>query len=141
MIRPIEVSADKDEVESARHLEIPIQGPAPANLLVQINGIAKPELDLFGTQTGPNEIATVHVYIDTDYKLRDDDVLVNSAVYACLASIDCDESPPHRWALDQTNIVLRTSKVIALHATCVLQNDVALHRIGYQVSLLIARTH
>jgi hypothetical protein len=133
------VAADLGGVASARHLEIPIVGPGRANLLVVANGVALPELttdEVLGTE----ETTPIDFLIDTDYKLRDNDVLIDSSAYVTLSSIDADDSTDFLLALDSTEVKVRTSKVIQLKASGAVGGDAGLHRIGYQVNLLVMRT-
>jgi hypothetical protein len=135
----IEVAADMGEVVDARHLEIPVQGPEGANLLVFINGVTLKGLDTdddFRTRA----FSPVNFFIDTDYKLRDDDRLIQSSAYACLSSIGADDSTPFLLALDETIVKVRTSRVIQLYLNGAVEGDTALYRIGYQVNLLVLRT-
>lgn len=126
------------QVASARHLEIPIGGPGRANLLVVVDGVAVPDLAT-DEQLGTEDATAVEFFIDTDYKLRDDDVLLDSSAYVTLASIDADDSTAFRLALDATEVVVRTSKVVQLHVSGGVGGDTGLHRIGYQVNLVVMR--
>jgi hypothetical protein len=126
-------------VASAHHLEIPIVGPGRANLLVVIDRIAIPELatdEVLETE----ETTRIDFLIDTDYKLRDADALIDSSAYVTLSSIDADDSTDFLIALDTTEVKVRTSNVIQLKASGAVGGDTGLHRIGYQVNLLVMRT-
>jgi len=126
-------------VASARHLEIPIQGPGAATLLVVINGVAIPDVIIPEDLHDSEARTPFDFFIDTDYKLRDDDRLLGSSAYVSLASIDSDDSRKFLLALDSTEVKVRTSKVIQLKANGALEGDSGLHRIGYQVNLLVER--
>src|SRR3954447_14679582 len=102
MTERIQIAADMGEITGARHLEIPIQGPGHANLLVCINGITLKGFDTDEDFRNQREPTDIEIFIDTDYKLRDDYVLVNSTAYACLASMGTDDSTGFRLALDES---------------------------------------
>jgi hypothetical protein len=135
----ISVAADMGGVASAHHLEIPIAGPGRANLLVITDGVAIPDLSTDET-LGTEDTTPIDFFIDTDYKLRDSDALLDSSAYVTLSSIDADDSTDFVIALDSTEVRVRTSNVIQLKASGAVGGDTALHRIGYQVNLLIMRT-
>jgi hypothetical protein len=138
MSQPIPIAADMGEVGSARHLELPIQGP-DANLLVLINGITLKGLDT-DHDFGSRDRTAVDFFIDTDYKLRDDDVLTDSSTFVSLASIGADDSTTFLLALDEVSVNVRTSKVVQLHVRGAVEGDTAIYRIGYQVNLAVLRT-
>jgi hypothetical protein len=125
-------------VASARHLEVPITGPGRANLLVIANGIA-----IFDIETdealGTEDLTAFDFLIDTDFKLKDNDALLDSSAYACLSAIQADDSTDFRVALDSTEVKVRTSNVIQLKVSGEFEGDTGIHRIGYQVNLVISR--
>jgi hypothetical protein len=125
-------------VASAHHLEIPIAGPGRANLLVITDGVAVPDLST-NEMLGTEATTPIDFFIDTDYKLHDTDDLIDSSAYVTLSSIDADDSTDFLIALDSTEVRVRTSKVILLKASGAVSGDTGLHRIGYQVNLLIMR--
>src|SRR5882672_11186944 len=134
MTERIQLAVDMGDVTAAAHLEIPVQGPGNANLLVCINGITLRGFDTdddFGNGREPTDI---EIFIDTDYKLRDDDVLLNHTAYASLASMGTDDSTGFQLALDQSFVEMRTSRVIRLRLTGKAEGDTALYRIGYQAN-------
>jgi hypothetical protein len=118
------------------HLEIPIQGPGGANLLVCINGIT-----LRGLDVDSDEEVPIRIVVETEYKLRDDDQIGGIAAYASLASIAADGGEPLEIALDEISAIRRTSNVVALIVTGKLLGDTTLFRIGYQINLTLVRTH
>lgn len=130
------LAADLGDVGSVSHLEIPTQGPGEANLLVFINGITLSGQDVDSENPDPLEMI-----IETDYKLRDNDVLINSSAYACLASFGADDDRTLEVALDDVAVIRRTSNVIALRVTGQLVGDTTLFRVAYQVNLLLSRTN
>ena len=139
MTERIQIAADMGEVTAARHLEIPVRGPGPANLLVCINGITLKGFDTdedFKTRREPTDI---EIFIDTDYKLRDDDELVNSTAYSCLASMGTDDSTGFQLALDECFAEVRTSRVVRIRLLGRAEGDTAIYRIGYQANLLLVR--
>ena len=139
----ISVAADMGAVTggvaSAHHLEIPIVGPGRANLLVVIDGIAIPDLAT-DEALGTEDTTKVDFLIDTDFKLRDDDKLIDGSAYVTLSSIDADDSTDFLLALDNTEVKVRISNVVQLKASGAVGGDTGLHRIGYQVNLLVMRT-
>jgi hypothetical protein len=139
MTERIQIAADMGEVTAARHLEIPIQGPGRANLLVCINGITVKGFDTDDDFRNGREPTGIEIFIDTDYKLRDDDVLVNATAYACLASMGTDDSTGFQLALDDSFVEVRTSRVVRLRLTGQAEGDTAIYRIGYQANLLVMR--
>jgi hypothetical protein len=135
----IEISADLDQVASAHHLEIPIVGPGRANLLVVVDGIAIPDVatdEFIGTEAS----TPFDYFIQTDYKLKDDDLLLDSSAYVTLSSIDADDSTNFLIAMDTTEVLVRTTRVIWLHVHGGFEGDTGLHRIGYQVNLVVSRS-
>jgi hypothetical protein len=138
----VELAADMGDVVSARYLEIPIKGPGQANNLVVIDGIAVPDLDTnekFGLEN-PVPPVRVNFFIDTNYKLGDDDSLIDHSAYVCLSSINADDSTEFRLALDGTDVKVRTSKVVQLIAFGGVGGDTGLMRIGFQVNLLVRKS-
>jgi hypothetical protein len=127
------VEADFGDIGSSGHLEIPIRGPGRANLLVFINGITLREFDREWDVRFPFDM-----YIQTDYKLRDGDVLINSSAYACLAAFAVDENVME-VALNETGVILRTSNIITLKVSGDILGDIDLLHVGYQVNLLVSR--
>jgi hypothetical protein len=81
----------------------------------------------------------VDFFIDTDYKLLDNDVLIDGSAYVTLSGIAADDSTDFLLALDTTEVRLRTSKVVQLKVSGAVAGDTGLHRIGYQVNLLVMR--
>ncbi|PYQ26617.1 MAG: hypothetical protein DMF56_23690 [Acidobacteria bacterium] len=140
MIERIQIAADMGEVTAARHLEIPVQGPGRANLLVCINGITLKGFDTDEDFRNGREPTDIEIFIDTDYKLRDDDVLLYSTAYSCLASMGTDDDTGFQLALDQSFAEVRTSRVVRIRLTGTAEGDTAIYRIGYQANLLLART-
>lgn len=142
MTESIQIAADLGEVTGARHLEIPVKGPGRANLLVCINGITLKGFDTDNDFQNGREPTDIVIIIDTDYKLRDDDLLVTEqkwTAYACLASMGADDSTPFQLALDESFVEVPTSRVVRLRLTGKAEGDTALYRISYQVNLLVAR--
>ena len=113
----VELAADMGDVESARFLEIPIQGPRGADRLVIIDGIAVPDFDT-DEDLGAGNTDTVHItfFIDTNYKLSDLASLIDSSAYVSLASVQGDDSTEVRIAVEAAKVVKRTSGVIQLRA-------------------------
>jgi hypothetical protein len=134
-LTPIQLAADLGEVGSMGHLEIPIQGPGGANLLVCINGIT-----LSGLDVNNEEPEHFRIVVETEYKLRDDDQLIGGiAAFASLASIAADGGEPLEIALNEVSAIRRTSNVVALIVSGELLGDTTLFRIGYQISLTLLR--
>jgi hypothetical protein len=127
------VEADFGDIGSSRHLEIPVRGPGIANLLVFINGITQSEFDIEWDEVYPFDM-----FIQTDYKLRDGDLLVNSSAYACLAAFAVDENVME-VALNETAVIRGTSNVITLKVSGDILGDIDLLHVGYQVNLLVSR--
>jgi hypothetical protein len=138
MGEPIQLAADLGDVGSAGYLEIPIQGPAGANLLVCINGIT-----LSGLEIDPSDDPTpIHFVVETQYKLRDDDLVIGQiAAFASIASFAADDSEELEVALNEVSAIRRTSNVVALIVNGELLGDTALFRIRYQINLTISRIH
>ena len=133
----VPLATDLGGVGSFGHLEIPIQGPGGANLLVCINGITLSGLDVDWDEEVP-----IRIVVETEYKLRDDDQIIGAiAAYASLASIAADDDKPLEIALDEISAIRRTSNVVALIVTGKLLGDTTLFRIGYQINLTLVRTH
>jgi hypothetical protein len=135
----IEISADLNQVASAHHLEIPIIGPGRANLLVIVDGIAIPDVAT-DEYIGSEDSTPFDYFIQTDYKLKDDDVIIDSSAYVTLSSIDADDSTNFLIALDVAEVLVKTTNVIWLHISGGFEGDTGLHRIGYQVNLVVSRT-
>ena len=127
------VEADFGDIGSSRHLEIPVRGPGSANLLVFINGITQSQFDIDWEEVYPFDM-----FIQTDYKLRDGDLLVNSSAYACLAAFAVDENAME-VALNETAVIRGTGNVITLKVSGDVLGDIDLLHVGYQVNLLVSR--
>jgi hypothetical protein len=141
MTERVQIAADMGEIVDPRHLEIPVQGPGRINLLVCITGVTLKGFDTDDDFRNGRIRTDVEIFVDTDYKLRDDDVLVNSSAYACLASMGTDDSTGFQLALDESFAEVRTSRVVRLRLTGTAEGDTGIYRIGYQVNLLVMRTH
>ncbi len=133
---PISLATDLGEVGSIGQFEIPISGPAGANLLVCINGITLRGLDIDWEEPLP-----IRIVVETEYKLRDDDQVVGIAAYATLASIATDGGGSFEIALNDVSAIRRTSNIVALIVNGELLGDTTLFRIGYQINLTLRRTH
>ena len=105
--------------------------------MVCINGITLKGFDTDEDFRNGRERTGIEIFIDTEYKLRDSDVLVNSTVYACLASMGTDDSTGFELALDKSFAEVRTSKVVGLRLTGRAEGDTAIYRIGYEANLLV----
>ena len=132
----ITLSADLGDIGSLGRIDIPVQGPGGANLLVMLNGIT-----LSGVDVDWNAEVPLSFLIETDFKLGNGDVLRASTGYVCLASIGADDNKPMEVALDQVTVIQRTSDVIALLLQGAILGDTTIFRIAYQANLLIKRQH
>ena len=132
----VELAADDGEVDSARVLEIPINGPREANRLVIITGIAVPSLD---TDDRLYTRETIHIEfrIETGYKIAEQDSFLDGSAYVCLSSIQRDGDTEYRIAVEAAKVDLATSKVVRLIAFGAVGGDTALNKIGFQLNLLI----
>jgi hypothetical protein len=135
------VYADQGQVANPQFLEIPIQGPAPANRLVIVTGVAivAADEDNWHLLTGGGEDSSAKgdIYIETNYKLRDNDQLIDSATWISLASIEGDDDPDFTLAVDSAEALKRTSNVIQIHVVAATSDDVSLLRVSYQANLLV----
>ncbi len=139
--RPIGLSFDNGEVGSGRFLEIPIKGPGSANLLVMIDGLAISPID--GTPFNAfSDDAEFH--IATNYRLRDQDEMLDASAYACLAEVQADDEPDtgsnFSLTISGTGVVVATTRVIQLQVSAQLAGDTALMRIGYRLNVVLHRT-
>jgi hypothetical protein len=139
MAERIEIAADMGDVIGARHLEIPVRGPGRANLLVCIDGVTVKGFDTDADFASGRNLTDIEIFIDTEYKLRDDDILLESTAYACLAAIQSDDDTGFLLALDESFAEVRTSKVVRVRLKGRAGGDTALYRVGYQVNLLLER--
>jgi hypothetical protein len=152
------VDTDTGSVESHRFLEIPISGPGAANRLVAITGVAIPEADESdGTGTNAQNEPLIHgdIFIKTDYRLKDTDrwqEIVNgnkallAATYVSLASITYDDEEPaidavpaFTAAVDSVDTTVDSDNRIQVHLVVGLQGDTTIHRISYQVNILVQK--
>jgi hypothetical protein len=137
------MAADRGDVGSASYLEIPLAGPGEANTLVIVNGIAIPDLAT-NENLGTEDTIRLDFLIDTNYNLRDNDLLIDHSAYVCLSSIETDddegEGGEFRLALETADVLVRpTGKVVQLKASGAAGGDTGLHRIGFQLNLLVRR--
>ena len=130
----IDIAADLGGIGSLGRLEVPVRGPGRANLLVFLNGIT-----LSGFDVNWGDEVPLSFLIETNYKLRDDDVLLGSTGYVSLASIGADDNETMEVALDEVSVIRRTSDVVALMVRGAILGDTTIFRIAYQANLLIMR--
>jgi hypothetical protein len=137
------VASDWGDVASARYLEIPVSAPGEANTLVIVDGIAIPDL---ATDENLHTEDTIHLdfLIDTNYKLGDNDLLIDHSAYVCLSSIEADDDQgdggEFRLALETADVLVgKTSKIVQLKVSGAAGGDTGLHRIGFQLNLLVRR--
>ncbi len=140
----LSVSADQGQITNPRFLEIPIQGPKPANLLVTLTGVAivVPDDEAWDQLNDGYSGSTTagDIYIETNYKLRDSDELVDQATWVSLASIDADDDPDFIIAINSAETLERTSNVIQVHVAALTNDDASILRISYQSNILVNRT-
>lgn len=133
----IEIKADRREIGSLSYLEIPIKESGGGNLWILISGITLIGLDV---DSPPD---TYDFYIETNYRLRDNDRLVNSCVFPWLSSIgtdnNFDEHSPMTVGLNEASVQKDTSNIITLYTKAELGGDTTLFRIGFHINLLVSR--
>lgn len=139
MSERIHLEADMGEVGSLGILELPILGPGSANFLVILNGITLRGFDTDADFETVRNRTFVETFIDTNYQLRENDILLNSSAYATLNSIQTDDDSNVQLALDDVEVNVRTSRVIQIKINGNAEGDGGIYRIGYQVNLLISR--
>lgn len=145
----IRLRTDQGDIDSYNSIEIPINGPAPANVLISITGVAEVNLDT-DNDLRTEDLRHGDVYISTTYLLHDTDHYIDGASMASLASIASDDSTegdlfdaddvPVLFAVDAIDTEPDATRLIQLHLQIAAAGDIAISKISFQSNILIART-
>ncbi len=127
---------------------IPIRGPAPANVLVTISGIAVLNLDTDADLSTESK-KEGDVYIITLFGLKPTDTFVDGSAVVTLARISADDSTggtlfdrdyvPVLFALDDVEVGLNEVRFVHIRVRIVVGGDIALDKIAFQANVLIHR--
>jgi|GEM_PF-2206839 hypothetical protein len=127
---------------------IPIRGPAPANVLATISGIAALDLDT-DDDLGTESKKEGDVYIMTLFGLKPTDTFVDGSAVVTLARVCSDDSTkgtffdgddvPVLFALDDVEVGLNEVKLVHIRVHIVVGGDIALDKIAFQANVLIHR--
>jgi hypothetical protein len=136
----IPLSFDNGDIGSARFVELPVTGRDNANLLVMIDGLALPPFDSI---PGDAPVDDADLHIGTNYKVKDQDTLIDSSAYACFGGVQADDDASTGSKFDltlgSTSVVVATSGVVQLNLRIQLAGDLSVTQIGYQVNLVLRR--
>src|SRR5579884_1343227 len=115
---------------------IPIRGPAPANVLATISGIAALDLDT-DDDLGTESKKEGDVYIMTLFGLKPTDTFVDGSAVVTLARVCSDDST--KGTFFDVEVGLNEVKLVHIRVHIVVGGDIALDKIAFQANVLIHR--